>query len=60
MANNKCLQADINEESINFADCNDSIKLQQWTFIDFMNETALYDWKNSGRPMQGGESAYWW
>lgn len=60
MGNNKCVQAQIDKESVKFADCNASIKEQQWTFSDFMNETALYDWKNSGRPFQGNESAYWW
>ncbi|XP_070497840.1 N-acetylgalactosaminyltransferase 4-like [Chironomus tepperi] len=59
MVNNKCLQGEINEESIKFANCNDSIKLQQWIFSDFMNETALNDWKNSGRPMHGDDDVYW-
>ena len=57
MVSHRCIQPDFLKKSIKLSECDNSMKEQKWTFTSFMNETALLDWKNFGRPLEDDERA---
>jgi hypothetical protein len=49
----------LDDFELQFMKCDETLQNQKWIFTDFMNETALNDWRNSGRPLPGGEGIFW-
>ena len=58
MANKQCIEANLEDLSLKFAKCDESLKQQKWMFNEFINETALSNWSRFGRSFQG-DGVYW-
>lgn len=59
LAKNLCFEGDLSEKILKLFECNSSSEHQRWKFNDFMNQTAISDWKNYGRPFEDENSIYW-
>lgn len=58
-ANEKCLEAFPDDGRLDFRPCDESAATQRWTWTDFVNETSLENWIDSGRPFEDDDMFYW-
>lgn len=58
LKNKMCLEASPEEGRIEFKSCNESVATQRWTWTDYINETSLENWADSGKPIEEDETFY--
>lgn len=59
MNKQKCIEANLEDLTLKFEKCDENSSLQRWMFTEFVNETALNNWEQSGRSLKGTDGVYW-
>lgn len=45
-----CLMANLSSYELTFSKCDETLMTQKWIWSDFVDEAALKNWTNIGRP----------